>query len=35
MDDSPPLESIPFVNEWIDDIEYGGGVVPDVLDGLW
>jgi hypothetical protein len=35
MNNLPPLESIPFANEWIDDIEFEGGVVPDVLDRMW
>jgi hypothetical protein len=32
MDKPTPLESIPFANERIDDIDFDGGVVLDVLD---
>jgi len=32
MDNPWPLESIPLANERIDDIDFDGGVVLDVLD---
>jgi hypothetical protein len=34
MDNPPPLESIPFANERIDDVDFDGGVVLDVPDRL-
>ena len=34
MDNSPPLESVPFPNERIDDIDFDTGVVFDVLNRL-
>ena len=34
MDDPPPFESISLANERIDDIDFDGGVVLDVLDRL-
>lgn len=35
MDNPPPLESIPFANERVNDIDFDGGVVLDVLDRWW
>jgi len=34
MDNSAPLESIPLANERIDNVDFDGGVVLDVLNRL-
>ena len=35
MDNPPSFESIAFANERVDDIDFDGGIVLDVLNRLW